>query len=113
MNPYTVFKFNFTFEVWLNILSEDGETSTETFYRNGTGLLVPGISQTYLYTKDEVPFQSIIKNMKDPSGTPVFEEFSTDVNRYVTSSEPVFDYHGRVNGYRQTIKRSLPPVRTS
>lgn len=106
MNPYTPFKFNFTFEVWLDIPSPDGSTSLETFYENGTCILVPGISQTYMYTKKQIPFNSVIKNMKDPVGKAVFEEFGQDVRRYVNTSEPVFDYLGNVNGYRHSLRRN-------
>lgn len=112
MNPYTAFKFNFTFEVWLNIPQPDGATFLETFYKNSVGLLAPGSGQTYLYTKDEMPYHGIIKRVKDPSGKPVFEEFGADVSRFIISSEPVFDYQGNVNGYRQTLSRNIPrPVR--
>lgn len=110
MDPYTVFKFNFTFEVWLTVPGDAPDTFLDVYYKDSYGLLTPGAAQTYLYTKEEIPYSGIIRFMKDPSGSPVFEEFDTDVPRYVTASEPIFDYQGNVNGYRQTLKRNPPVV---
>src|SRR6478735_4685962 len=106
MNPYTYFKFNFTFDVWLNIPGATEGTFTETFYKSYSGLLVPGTAQTYLYTKDEMLFNAIVKNMKDAKGQHVFYEFGDDVNRYIAASEPVFDYQGILAGHRSVLRRN-------
>lgn len=110
MDAYTTFKFNFTFEIWIPVPSPDGATTGQTFYKNGSGLIAPGAAQTYLYTYEQVPYSSILKKVKDPTGKPIFEEFEQDVDRYISTSEPVFNYTGNVIGYRQILNRNAPYV---
>lgn len=107
MDAYTVFKFNFTFEVWVEKIAPDGVTSSQVYLMDGNGLLVPGSNQTYLYTKDALIYGTVLKEVKDPAGNVVF-----DSDRYVNSAEPVFTNQGVLNGYRQVIKREPPLQRT-
>lgn len=109
MKTNTIFKFNFTYELWTQALNAQQQLVLQ-FNRTDKGLLVPGAAQTYLFTLEALPVGSVLRNVRDPKGTAVFFESGFDMDRYITASEPTFDYQGNVDGYRQTVHRTAPYV---
>lgn len=111
MRINTFRRYRFSLDVWEPVVANDtnGTLSFE-YSRTVPVSVVSGLSRTYAYSEESLPFSGMVRNVKNPYGESVFVSDGQEYDMFVFSSEPMIDVYGDVTGYRATLRRNPPAI---
>lgn len=109
MKVYTRTNYRYTADVWVpTVLNDANGTIVYEYDRSIRLTMTNGRGQNYMHTQEEVPYGSMLRNVKDRTGRFIFAHSNEQYDTYVHQSSPVLDSYGNLQHYVQTVRYSQP-----
>lgn len=103
----TFTKYEWVADLYMPVQQQDSSFLYE-FWEKVTLNMSSGLAQTYAYSKEPIPWAGQLLNITNSGGQRPFFVGGTNIEMFVTSSQPVFDIYGNHTGYSQVLMRIQP-----
>lgn len=113
MKLTTLHNNKFTGEYWDYTSEQDMSGQlTNTYFKVKDltfTIVTPEKGRMWLYSPEQLRYNTQIRKLRDPAGKPIFVEPISGEEQlsYVGISDPVFDVHGHIIGYRHDLSQGV------